>query len=66
MDIKYILIEDFMSHNRSEIDCSQFQSVLIVGQSDSNPRISNGIGKSVKIFRLTKISIYPTGIVQKP
>ncbi|KKN61005.1 hypothetical protein LCGC14_0526300 [marine sediment metagenome] len=67
MDPQYLLIEDFMSHKRTEIDCTQFDSALIVGQDKSNPRESNGVGKSV-IYHAIKYALfgtYPTSVVDK-
>ncbi len=67
MDPHYILIEDFMSHRRTEIDCTKFDSALIVGQDKSNPRESNGVGKSV-IYHAIKYALfgtYPTSVVDK-
>jgi DNA repair exonuclease SbcCD ATPase subunit len=67
MDPKYLLIEDFMSHSRTEIDFALFDSALIVGQDKSNPRESNGVGKSV-IYHAIKYAIlgtYPTSVVDK-
>ena len=65
MDPKYILIENFMSHKRTEIDCTKFQSVLIIGQLKSNPRESNGVGKTV-IFHAIEYALfgtYPTSVI---
>lgn len=67
MDPQYLLIEDFMSHRRTEIDCTLFDSALIVGQDKANPRESNGVGKSV-IYHAIKYALfgsYPTSIVDK-
>ena len=67
MDPQYLLIEDFMSHRRTEIDCTKFDSVLIVGQDKANPRESNGVGKSV-IYHAIKYALfgsYPTSVVDK-
>jgi DNA repair exonuclease SbcCD ATPase subunit len=35
-----------MNHRLTEVDCTNFQSVLIVGKSQKNDRISNGVGKT--------------------
>jgi len=67
MDPHYILIENFMSHRRTEIDCTKFDSVLIIGQDKSNPRESNGVGKSV-IYHAIKYALfgtYPTSVVDR-
>jgi DNA repair exonuclease SbcCD ATPase subunit len=67
MDPKYLLIEDFMSHRRTEIDCTKFDSALIVGKNKANPRESNGVGKSV-IYHAIKYALFgkaPTSIVEK-
>ncbi|MDP2683536.1 MAG: SMC family ATPase [bacterium] len=67
MDPQYLLIEDFMSHRRTEIDCTVFDSSLIIGQDKANPRESNGVGKSV-IYHAIKYALfgsYPTSVVDK-
>lgn len=61
----YLLIEDFMSHRRTEIDCTKFNTALIIGQSKLNSRESNGVGKSV-IYHAIKYALfgaYPTSVV---
>lgn len=67
MDPQYLLIEDFMSHRRTEIDCTQFDVALIIGQGKSNPRESNGVGKSVvyHAIRYALFGVYPTSVVDK-
>ncbi len=50
MTPKRIYIKNFMSHNETEIDCTQFNVCLIVGRSKNNDRESNGVGKST-IFK---------------
>lgn len=42
----YLLLENFMSHARSELDFSQFDMALIVGMENDDPDSSNGIGKT--------------------
>jgi DNA repair exonuclease SbcCD ATPase subunit len=41
-----LYIKDFMCHEKSFIDFTQFSSALIVGKVDSNDMHSNGVGKS--------------------
>lgn len=41
-----LILDHFMGHLYSDIDCTTFNSVLIVGKMRDNERISNGIGKS--------------------
>ena len=63
----YLMIENFMSHKYTEIDCTQFDSTLILAQEKSNPRESNGIGKSV-IYHAIKYVLfgdYPTSVIEK-
>jgi exonuclease SbcC len=45
-----------MNHNLTEIDIN-FQSVLIVGRSNKNDRISNGVGKTT-IFRAIEYVLF--------
>jgi exonuclease SbcC len=42
----YLLLENFMSHARSELDFSQFDMALIIGMENDDPDTSNGIGKT--------------------
>ena len=63
----YILIENFMSHRRTEIDCTKFDTTLILAKDRSNPRESNGVGKSV-IYHAIKFALfgdYPTSVIDK-
>lgn len=46
MELKYIIIENFLGHRYSEIDFSLFNTILIVGRDVSNHKESNGSGKS--------------------
>ena len=52
-----IYLKNFMNHKLSEIDCTSFQSVLIVGKSQKNDRISNGVGKTT-IFRAIEYALF--------
>jgi DNA repair protein SbcC/Rad50 len=52
-----IYLKNFMNHSVSEIDCSSFQSVLIVGKTRDNDRISNGVGKTT-IFRAIEYALF--------
>jgi DNA repair exonuclease SbcCD ATPase subunit len=42
----YLLLENFMSHARSELDFTLFDMALIVGMENDDPDASNGIGKT--------------------
>ena len=52
-----LLLEDFMSHRSTEIDCTQFRSVLIVGRHRTDPRTSMGVGKS-NIFKAIEYVLF--------
>ncbi len=41
-----LYIENFMCHEKSYIDFSQFSSALIMGRKENNDMYSNGVGKS--------------------
>lgn len=51
-----IYLKNFMNHRETEIDIN-FQSVLIVGRSNKNDRISNGVGKTT-IFRAIEYVLF--------
>ena len=51
-----IYLKNFMNHNVTDIDIN-FQSVLIVGRSNKNDRISNGVGKTT-IFRAIEYVLF--------
>ena len=53
----YLHLENFMNHLDSEIDCSLFESVLIVGKNKNNDRESNGLGKST-IFNAIEYALF--------
>ena len=59
MDPQFISIKDFMSHRLTEIDCTKFESVLIMGQDHSNPMVSNGVGKTA-IFAAIEYALFGT------
>lgn len=42
----YLLLENFMSHARSELDFTRFDLALVVGMENDDPDTSNGIGKT--------------------
>ena len=48
-----------MSHKSTEIDCTGFESVLIMGQDHSDPRVSNGVGKTA-IFAAIEYALFGT------
>jgi DNA repair exonuclease SbcCD ATPase subunit len=52
-----IYLENFMGHVKSDIDCTQFSSCLIVGKNKNNAHISNGVGKST-IFKAIDFVLY--------
>lgn len=52
-----IYLKNFMNHRLTEVDCTNFQSVLIVGKSQKNDRISNGVGKTT-IFRAIEYALF--------
>ena len=51
-----IYLKNFMNHKLTEIDVN-FQSVLIVGRSNKNDRVSNGVGKTT-IFRAIEYVLF--------
>ena len=59
MDPRFISIKNFMSHKSTEIDCTGFESVLIMGQDHSDPRVSNGVGKTA-IFAAIEYALFGT------
>jgi DNA repair exonuclease SbcCD ATPase subunit len=42
----YFTLENFKTHKYTEIDCTQFESVVILGRNKNNARRANAIGKS--------------------
>lgn len=52
-----IILEDFMSHKFTDIDCTQFNSVLVVGRNRNDSRKSMGVGKS-NIFKAIEYAIF--------
>lgn len=67
MDPSYLLIENFMSHLRTEIDFNQFSCALIMGQFKNNPQESNGVGKTVILHAIeyALFGTYPTRTVDR-
>lgn len=57
MQLKRICLENFMIHRLTDIDCTKFNSVLIVGNSANNDRIANGVGKST-IFKAIDYALF--------
>lgn len=53
----YLYIENFFSHERSEIDFSSFSSALVVGKVDNNDLMSNGVGKT-SVFRAIEYALF--------
>lgn len=51
-----LYLKNFMNHNVTEIDIN-FQSVLVVGRSNKNDRISNGVGKTT-LFRAIEYVLF--------
>ncbi len=52
-----IYLENFMSHSLTDIDCTQFNSVLIIGKNKYNDRESNGVGKTT-IFKAIDYALF--------
>lgn len=52
-----LVLENFMGHRATDIDCTVFSSVLIVGKSKNDDRISNGAGKST-IFKAIEYVLF--------
>jgi DNA repair exonuclease SbcCD ATPase subunit len=62
-----IYLENFMNHRLSDIDCSTFNSALIVAKNKDNERQSNGIGKTT-IFSAIEYALFgevPTSTLDK-
>lgn len=57
MELKRIFIENFMIHKCTDIDCTKFNSVLIVGNNSNNERVANGVGKST-IFKAIDYALF--------
>jgi DNA repair exonuclease SbcCD ATPase subunit len=53
----YLLLENFMSHARSELDFTQFDMALIIGMENDDPDSSNGIGKTA-LFDAIRWALY--------
>lgn len=43
-------LENFMTHRCTKIDCTEFQSAVILGHEKNNPRKSMGVGKSTIFY----------------
>lgn len=50
-------LKDFMNHSFTEIECSEFRSVLIVGRNRKNPLQSMGVGKS-NLFKAIRYVLF--------
>ncbi len=57
MKLSRLFIQDFMCHESSYVDFSQFSSALIVGKVDNNDSFSNGVGKST-IFKAIEYVLF--------
>lgn len=53
----YLYAENFMSHEKSEIDFTGITAALVIGKLDNNDLISNGVGKS-SIFRAIEYCLF--------
>lgn len=64
---RYISIKNFMSHRETEIDCTLFDSVLIVGQNKNNPLESNGSGKTTIFYAIdyALFGVFPSDTVEE-
>lgn len=62
-----IMLENFMSHSKSEIDFNLFSTALILGENLSDPEESNGVGKSTLIHAINfaLFGKYPTSTIDK-
>jgi DNA repair exonuclease SbcCD ATPase subunit len=47
-----LIIENFMGHRYSDIDCTLFNSCLIIGVNKNDSTISNGVGKSTIFYAI--------------
>lgn len=67
MEPVYLSIENFMSHRKTEIDFTKFQTALIMGRFKSNPLESNGVGKTVfyNSIKWVLFGVYPTDTIDK-
>lgn len=52
-----LIMENFISHMHSEIDFTQFNAALIIGASDGNVKVANGVGKT-SIFDSIRFALY--------
>ncbi len=52
-----LYIKDFMCYDDAYIDFSQFSSALIVGKTENNSEVSNGVGKTT-IFRAIEYVLF--------
>ena len=57
MNLKRLYIENFMCHECSYIDFSQFSSALIIGKAENNDLYSNGVGKTT-IFKAIEYVLF--------
>ncbi|HVI40806.1 MAG TPA: SMC family ATPase [Anaerovoracaceae bacterium] len=57
MDPLRLVLENFMGHRYTDIDCTLFNSVLIVGKSKHDDQFSNGAGKST-IFKAVEFVLF--------
>lgn len=57
MKLSKLFIENFMCHEVSYVDFSQFSSALIVGKVENNDLFSNGVGKST-IFKAIEYGLF--------
>lgn len=57
MNLTRLYIENFMCHEKSFIDFTQFSSALIIGKVENNDLYSNGVGKTT-IFKAIEYVLF--------
>jgi DNA repair exonuclease SbcCD ATPase subunit len=52
-----IYLKNFMNHRESEVDCTRFQSALVVGKTKNDDEVSNGVGKTT-VFNAIEYALF--------